>query len=124
MIRRPPRSTRTDTLFPYTTLFRSATGQMTAHCGVVAIVGAPNAGKSTLTNALVGQKVEIVSPKVQTRRTRLMGIASEGEKQLMLVDTTGILAPGRRRDRAMVAECWEGAQEHHVIALGVEAQGG
>src|SRR3546814_13884053 len=115
MLRRPPRSTRSDTLFPYTTLFRS-------HCGVVAIVGAPNAGKSTLTNALVGQKVAIVSPKVQTTRTRLMGIAIEGETQLMLVDTPGIFAPRRRLDRAMVAAAWEGAQDADVIALVVDAK--
>ena len=97
---------------------------MTAHCGVVAIVGAPNAGKSTLTNALVGQKVAIVSPKVQTTRTRLMGIAIEGETQLMLVDTPGIFAPRRRLDRAMVAAAWEGAQDADVIALVVDAKAG
>ncbi len=97
---------------------------MTAHCGVVAIVGAPNAGKSTLTNALVGQKVAIVSPKVQTTRTRLMGIAIEGEAQLMLVDTPGIFAPRRRLDRAMVAAAWEGAQDADVVALVVDAKAG
>src|SRR3546814_692539 len=97
---------------------------MTAHCGVVAIVGAPNAGKSTLTNALVGQKVAIVSPKVQTTRTRLMGIAIEGETQLMLVDTPGIFAPRRRLDRAMVAAAWEGAQDADVIALVVDHRRG
>src|SRR3546814_2740045 len=91
---------------------------------VVAIVGAPNAGKSTLTNALVGQKVAIVSPKVQTTRTRLMGIAIEGETQLMLVDTPGIFAPRRRLDRAMVAAAWEGAQDADVIALVVDAKAG
>lgn len=97
---------------------------MTEHCGVVAIVGAPNAGKSTLTNALVGQKVAIVSPKVQTTRTRLMGIAIEGETQLMLVDTPGIFAPRRRLDRAMVAAAWEGAHDADVIALVVDAKAG
>ena len=66
---------------------------MTQHCGLVAVVGAPNAGKSTLVNALVGQKVAIVSPKAQTTRTRLMGVAIEGETQLLLVDTPGIFAP-------------------------------
>lgn len=97
---------------------------MTESCGVVAIVGAPNAGKSTLTNALVGQKVAIVSPKVQTTRTRLMGIAMEGEAQLMLVDTPGIFAPRRRLDRAMVAAAWEGAHDADVIALVVDAKAG
>ena len=97
---------------------------MTEHCGVVAIVGAPNAGKSTLTNALVGQKVAIVSPKVQTTRTRLMGIAIEGETQLMLVDTPGIFAPRRRLDRAMVAAAWEGAHDADVIVLVVDAKAG
>ena len=76
---------------------------MTHRCGLVAVVGAPNAGKSTLVNALVGQKVAIVSPKAQTTRTRLMGIAMDGETQIMLVDTPGIFAPNRRLDRAMVA---------------------
>src|SRR3546814_13514010 len=99
-----------------------ATGQMTAHCGVVAIVGAPNAGKSTLTNALVGQKVAIVSPKVQTTRTRLMGIAIEGETQLMLAATPGNFAPRPRLNRAMVAAAWEGAQDADVIALVVDAK--
>jgi GTP-binding protein Era len=97
---------------------------MTEHCGVVAIVGAPNAGKSTLTNALVGQKVAIVSPKVQTTRTRLMGIAIDGETQLMLVDTPGIFAPRRRLDRAMVAAAWEGAQDADVVVLVVDAKAG
>ena len=97
---------------------------MSEHCGVVAIVGAPNAGKSTLTNALVGQKVAIVSPKVQTTRTRLMGIAIDGETQLMLVDTPGIFAPRRRLDRAMVAAAWEGAQDADVVVLVVDAKAG
>ena len=76
---------------------------MSERCGLVAVVGAPNAGKSTLTNALVGQKVAIVSPKAQTTRTRLMGVAIEGEAQILLVDTPGIFEPRRRLDRAMVA---------------------
>jgi len=79
-------------------------------CGLVAVVGAPNAGKSTLVNALVGQKVAIVSPKAQTTRARLMGVALEGETQLVLVDTPGIFAPGRRLDRAMVQSAWGGAR--------------
>ena len=79
---------------------------MTQRCGLVAVVGAPNAGKSTLVNALVGQKVAIVSPKAQTTRARLMGIAIEGEAQILLVDTPGIFDPKRRLDRAMVAAAW------------------
>lgn len=93
-------------------------------CGVVAIVGAPNAGKSTLVNALVGQKVAIVSPKAQTTRARLMGIAIEGDAQLLLVDTPGIFTPERRLDRAMVAAAWEGAEGADLIALVVDAKGG
>jgi len=93
-------------------------------CGVVAIVGAPNAGKSTLTNALVGQKVAIVSPKVQTTRTRLTGIAIDGDAQLLLIDTPGIFAPRRRLDRAMVAAAWEGAHAADVIALVIDARAG
>ena len=82
---------------------------MSQRCGLVAVVGAPNAGKSTLVNALVGQKVAIVSPKAQTTRARLMGIAIEGEAQILLVDTPGIFEPNRRLDRAMVAAAWGGA---------------
>ncbi|MBL7395866.1 50S ribosome-binding GTPase, partial [Escherichia coli] len=82
----------------------------TRRCGLIAIVGAPNAGKSTLVNALVGQKVAIVSPKAQTTRTRVMGIAIDGDAQLILVDTPGIFNPERRLDRAMVAAAWEGAE--------------
>lgn len=93
-------------------------------CGVVAVVGAPNAGKSTLVNALVGQKVAIVSPKAQTTRTRLMGIAIEGDTQMLLVDTPGIFEPKRRLDRAMVAAAWGGAEGADLIALVVDAKGG
>jgi GTP-binding protein Era len=93
-------------------------------CGLVAIVGAPNAGKSTLVNALVGQKVAIVSPKAQTTRTRLMGIAMEGSAQLLLVDTPGIFEPKRRLDRAMVAAAWSGAEGADTIALVVDGKGG
>ncbi|QMW23629.1 GTPase Era [Sandaracinobacteroides saxicola] len=93
-------------------------------CGVVAVLGAPNAGKSTLVNALVGQKVAIVSPKVQTTRTRLMGIAIEGQAQLLLQDTPGIFAPRRRLDRAMVAAAWEGATDADVTLLLVDAKAG
>ena len=97
---------------------------MTQHCGLVAVVGAPNAGKSTLVNALVGQKVAIVSPKAQTTRTRLMGIAIHGEAQLLLVDTPGIFEPKRRLDRAMVAAAWGGATEADLVALVIDAETG
>ncbi|MES1973867.1 MAG: GTPase Era [Pseudomonadota bacterium] len=96
----------------------------TQHCGLVAVVGAPNAGKSTLVNALVGQKVAIVSPKAQTTRTRLMGVAIEGDTQLLLVDTPGIFEPKRRLDRAMVSAAWGGTEGADVIALVVDAKGG
>jgi GTPase len=95
-----------------------------SRCGLVAIVGAPNAGKSTLVNALVGQKVAIVSPKAQTTRTRLMGVAIEGGAQIMLVDTPGIFEPRRRLDRAMVQAAWGGAADADVIALIVDAKAG
>ena len=93
-------------------------------CGLIAVVGAPNAGKSTLVNALVGQKVAIVSPKAQTTRTRLMGIAIHGDAQLLLVDTPGIFEPRRRLDRAMVQAAWDGAEGADIIALVVDGKGG
>jgi GTP-binding protein Era len=89
--------------------------------GFVAVIGAPNAGKSTLVNALVGQKVAIVSPKAQTTRARLMGIAIEGETQMLLVDTPGIFTPNRRLDRAMVKAAWEGAEDADRVLLVVDA---
>ena len=89
--------------------------------GFVAVIGAPNAGKSTLVNALVGQKVAIVSPKAQTTRARLMGIAIEGAAQVLLVDTPGIFEPRRRLDRAMVAAAWTGAQDSDLIVLVIDA---
>ena len=95
---------------------------MTQHCGVVAVVGAPNAGKSSLVNALVGQKVAIVSAKAQTTRTRIMGIALHGDSQILLLDTPGIFAPRRRLDRAMVAAAWGGAQDADLIALVIDAR--
>ncbi len=94
---------------------------MSARCGLVAVVGAPNAGKSTLVNALVGQKVAIVSPKAQTTRARLLGLAIEGEAQLLLVATPGIFTPRRRLDRAMVAAAWGGAEGADLVALVVDA---
>lgn len=95
---------------------------MSEHCGLVAVLGAPNAGKSTLVNALVGQKVAIVSAKAQTTRARLMGIALEGQTQIILADTPGIFAPKRRLDRAMVAAAWEGAQEADAVLLVVDGR--
>jgi GTP-binding protein Era len=92
--------------------------------GTVAVVGAPNAGKSTLVNALVGQKVAIVTAKAQTTRTRLMGIAIEGDAQILLTDTPGIFEPRRRLDRAMVAAAWGSAQDADLIALVVDASAG
>ena len=92
--------------------------------GFVAVIGAPNAGKSTLVNALVGQKVAIVSGKPQTTRARLMGIAIEGAAQVLLVDTPGIFEPRRRLDRAMVAAAWTGAQDSDLILLVVDAATG
>jgi GTPase len=92
--------------------------------GLIAVVGAPNAGKSTLVNALVGQKVAIVTPKAQTTRARLMGIALHEEAQLLLVDTPGLFEPKRRLDRAMVAAVWEGAKDADLIALVVDAARG
>ena len=97
---------------------------MAERCGFVAVVGAPNAGKSTLVNALVGQKVAIVSPKAQTTRTRLMGVAIAGAAQVLLMDTPGIFAPKRRLDRAMVAAAWAGAQDADLILLVVDAKTG
>ncbi|GAC1612865.1 MAG: GTPase Era [Novosphingobium sp.] len=96
------------------------------HCGVVAVIGAPNAGKSTLVNALVGQKVAIVSSKKQTTRARLLGIALEktatAATQIILADTPGIFDPQRRLDRAMVSAAWEGAHEADAIVLVVDAR--
>jgi GTP-binding protein Era len=89
--------------------------------GFVAVIGAPNAGKSTLVNTLVGQKVAIVSGKPQTTRARLMGIAVEGSAQILLVDTPGIFEPRRRLDRAMVAAAWTGAQDADLILLVIDA---
>jgi GTP-binding protein Era len=92
--------------------------------GFVAVIGAPNAGKSTLVNALVGQKVAIVSPKAQTTRARLMGIAIEAPAQVLLVDTPGIFEPRRRLDRAMVAAAWTGAQDADLILFVIDAAAG
>jgi GTPase len=93
-------------------------------CGFVALIGAPNAGKSTLLNQLVGAKISIVSRKVQTTRMLVRGIALQGEAQIVFVDTPGIFAPRRRLDRAMVASAWGGAADADVVALLVDARKG
>jgi GTP-binding protein Era len=90
-------------------------------CGFCAVIGAPNAGKSTLTNALVGSKVAIVTPKVQTTRMPVRGIAMAGETQIIFVDTPGIFRPRRRLDRAMVDSAWSGAEEADALLLVVDA---
>lgn len=94
---------------------------MTTRCGFAAIIGAPNAGKSTLINALVGSKVAIVTPKVQTTRMPVRGIALAGQTQIVFVDTPGIFRPRRRLDRAMVSSAWAGAEESDAILLIVDA---
>jgi len=93
-------------------------------CGFIALIGAPNAGKSTLLNRLVGAKVTIVSHKVQTTRALIRGIAIEGDAQLIFVDTPGIFAPKRRLDRAMVTTAWGGAHDADLVALLVDARKG
>ena len=93
-------------------------------CGFIALIGAPNAGKSTLINALVGTKVAIVSHKVQTTRALLRGIATAGGTQLVLIDTPGIFAPKRRLDRAMVTNAWAGAQDADIAGVLVDAKRG
>ena len=90
-------------------------------CGYVALIGAPNSGKSTLLNRLVGRKLAIVTPKAQTTRNRLLGIAIEGLAQIVFVDTPGIFAPRRRLDRAMVAAAWSGAEDADEALLLVDA---
>jgi GTP-binding protein Era len=97
---------------------------MTTRCGLIAILGAPNAGKSTLVNRLTGSKVTIVSPKPQTTRFRVRAVVMRGESQLVLVDTPGIFTPRRRLDRAMVAAAWGGAQDADVALLIVDARAG
>ena len=93
-------------------------------CGFIALIGAPNVGKSTLINALVGAKVTIVSHKVQTTRTLVRGVAIDGEAQLVFVDTPGIFHPKRRLDRAMVATAWAGAHDADIVGVLVDAKRG
>ncbi|MCF3595154.1 GTPase Era [Rhodobacteraceae bacterium LMO-12] len=97
---------------------------MTTRCGFVALIGEPNAGKSTLTNQMVGAKVSIVTHKVQTTRARIRGVALEGEAQLVFVDTPGLFRPRRRLDRAMVAAAWGGAADADIVVLLIEAHRG
>ena len=93
-------------------------------CGFVALIGAPNVGKSTLVNALVGSKVTIVSRKVQTTRALIRGIVVEGHSQIILVDTPGIFAPRRRLDRAMVSTAWSGAHDADLVCVVLDAKAG
>ena len=99
-------------------------GEHATRCGFVALIGAPNVGKSTLINALVGAKVSIVTPKVQTTRTLIRGIAIEGQAQLIFVDTPGIFAPRRRLDRAMVGTAWGSTQDADLVALLIDSRKG
>lgn len=97
---------------------------MTTRAGFVALIGEPNAGKSTLLNRMVGAKVSIVTHKVQTTRARIRGVALEGDAQIVFVDTPGLFRPRRRLDRAMVAAAWGGAADADVIVLLIEAHRG
>ncbi|HVV60570.1 MAG TPA: GTPase Era [Pseudolabrys sp.] len=99
-------------------------GESETRCGFIALIGAPNAGKSTLLNALVGSKVSIVSRKVQTTRALVRGITIEGVSQLIFVDTPGIFAPRRRLDRAMVTSAWSGAHEADLVGVLIDARKG
>jgi GTP-binding protein Era len=101
----------------------TATAQ-TTRCGFAAIVGSPNAGKSTLLNRLTGAKLSIVSPKAQTTRFRVLGILMRGASQILLIDTPGIFKPRRRLDRAMVAAAWTGAQDADLVLFLVDARAG
>ena len=97
---------------------------MTTRAGFIALIGEPNAGKSTLLNRMVGAKVSIVTHKVQTTRARIRGVAMEGKSQLVFVDTPGLFQPRRRLDRAMVAAAWGGAADADVVILLIEANRG
>jgi GTP-binding protein Era len=98
--------------------------ETSTRCGFVALIGAPNVGKSTLINALVGSKVSIVTPKVQTTRTLVRGIAIEGAAQLIFVDTPGIFSPRRRLDRAMVGTAWGSTADADLVALLIRCKKG
>ncbi|WP_454619445.1 GTPase Era [Bradyrhizobium cenepequi] len=103
---------------------RAEAGPAGTRCGFVALIGAPNVGKSTLVNALVGSKVTIVSRKVQTTRALIRGIVIEGNAQIILVDTPGIFAPRRRLDRAMVSTAWSGAHDADLVCVLLDAKAG
>jgi GTP-binding protein Era len=98
--------------------------EQNTRCGFIALIGATNAGKSTLLNALVGSKISIVSHKVQTTRTLVRGITIEGQSQLVFIDTPGIFAPRRRLDRAMVTAAWSGAHDADLVGLLIDARKG
>jgi len=102
----------------------TAPAQEDTTCGFIALVGAPNAGKSTLLNSLVGTKVSIVTHKAQTTRSQIRGVVTEGEAQMVFVDTPGIFAPKRRLDRAMVNSAWSGAGDADLVAFIVDAERG
>ncbi|MDP7150821.1 MAG: GTPase Era [Paracoccaceae bacterium] len=97
---------------------------MTTRAGFIALIGEPNAGKSTLLNHMVGAKVSIVTHKVQTTRARIRGVAMEGDSQLVFIDTPGLFKPRRRLDRAMVAAAWGGAADADIIVMMIEAHRG
>src|SRR6201985_1916358 len=96
--------------------------QASTRCGFVALIGAPNVGKSTLVNALVGSKVTIVSRKVQTTRALIRGIVIDNRSQIILVDTPGIFSPKRRLDRAMVSTAWSGAYDADLVCMLIDAK--
>ncbi|MEO8560333.1 MAG: GTPase, partial [Rhodospirillales bacterium] len=100
---------------------QTPSGDSDTRCGFVALLGAPNVGKSTLLNALVGSKVAIVSPKPQTTRSRVTGIVMEGQAQLIFVDLPGVFQPRRRFDRAMVASAWQGTADADITCVVVDA---
>jgi len=102
----------------------AATADAPTRCGFVALIGAPNVGKSTLVNALVGSKVTIVSRKVQTTRALIRGIVVENHAQIILVDTPGIFSPKRRLDRAMVSTAWSGAHDADLVCVLIDAREG
>lgn len=112
----------TDDLTPPSDDNTTASSGLPTRCGFVAVLGAPNAGKSTLTNAMVGTKVSIVSPKVQTTRTRVRGIAMLDNSQVIFIDTPGIFRPKKRLERAMVAAAWAGVADADILMLVVDVQ--
>lgn len=114
--------TATDDMLPHDT--NVVTSPAGSRCGFVALIGEPNAGKSSLLNRMVGAKVSIVTHKVQTTRTRIRGLTTEGTTQIIFVDTPGLFRPRRRLDRAMVAAAWTGAAEADIVVLLIEAHRG